>query len=46
MGINLANFLNSKSKNKRMKEFQDLDHLDGLSISTIKCVSVKEASSS
>ena len=35
MGINLANFLNSKSKNKRMKEFQDLDHLDGLSISTI-----------
>ena len=35
MGINLANFLNSKSKNKRMNEFQDLDHLDGLSISTI-----------
>ena len=35
MGINLTNFLNSKSKNKRMNEFQDLDHLDGLSISTI-----------
>ena len=35
MGINLANFLNSKSKNKRMQEFQDLDHLDGLAISTI-----------
>jgi len=35
MGINLSNFLSSKSKNKRMNEFQDLDHLDGISISTI-----------
>ena len=35
MGINLSNFLSSKSKNKRMKEFQDLDHIDGLSISTV-----------
>ncbi len=35
MGINLANFLSSKSKNKRMMEFQDLDHIDGVSISTI-----------
>ena len=35
MGINLTNFLSSKSKNKRMTEFQDLDHIDGLSISTI-----------
>ena len=35
MGINLTNFLSSKSKNKRMIEFQDLDHIDGLSISTI-----------
>ena len=35
MGINLTNFLSSKSKNKRMAEFQDLDHIDGLSISTI-----------
>ena len=35
MGINLTNFLLSKSKSKRMMEFQDLDHLDGLSISTV-----------
>ena len=35
MGINLTNFLSSKSKNKRMIEFQDLDHIDGLSISTV-----------
>ena len=30
MGINLANFLSSKSKNRRMTEFQDLDHIDGV----------------
>tara|TARA_B100001057_G_scaffold215456_1_gene215729 strand:+ start:8587 stop:9888 length:1302 start_codon:yes stop_codon:yes gene_type:complete len=35
MGINISNFLNSKSKNHKMIDFQDLDHLDGLSISTI-----------
>jgi glutamate N-acetyltransferase / amino-acid N-acetyltransferase len=35
MGINLINFLSSKSKNKRMMEFQDLDHVDGVSISTV-----------
>ena len=35
MGINLTNFLSSKSKNKRMAEFQDLDHIDGVSISTV-----------
>ena len=35
MGINLSNFLSSKSKNKRMREFQDLDHIDGVSISSI-----------
>tara|TARA_B100000161_G_C33526593_1_gene403849 strand:- start:66 stop:1367 length:1302 start_codon:yes stop_codon:yes gene_type:complete len=35
MGINLTNFLSSKSKSKRMKEFQDLDHVDGVSISTV-----------
>ena len=33
MGINLSNFLTSKSKNTRMTDFQDLDHIDGLSIS-------------
>ena len=35
MGINLTNFLSSKTKNKKMNEFQDLDHIDGVSISTI-----------
>ena len=35
MGINLSNFLSSKSKNTRMFDFQDLDHIDGLSISVV-----------
>ena len=35
MGINLTNFLSSKSKNSRMIDFQDLDHIDGLSISVV-----------
>ena len=34
MGLNLPNFLLSKSKNKRMLEYQDLDHIDGVSISS------------
>jgi len=35
MGINFSNFLSPRSKNKKMIEFQDLDHVDGLSISTV-----------
>ena len=35
MGINLTNFLSSKSKKTRMIDFQDLDHIDGLSISVV-----------
>ncbi len=35
MGINISNFLFSKSKNRKTSDFQDLDHLDGLSISSI-----------
>jgi glutamate N-acetyltransferase / amino-acid N-acetyltransferase len=35
MGINLSNFLSSKSKNARMIDFQDLDHIEGLSISVV-----------
>ena len=35
MGINLPNFLLYKSKNKRMLEYQDLDHIDGVSISSV-----------
>jgi glutamate N-acetyltransferase / amino-acid N-acetyltransferase len=43
MGINLGNFLSSKSKNKRMMEFQDLDHIDGLAISTLSADLYKES---
>ena len=35
MGINIPNFLSSKSKNRKMNDFQDLDHIDGLSISAV-----------
>ena len=35
MGINLSNFLSSRSNNARMSDFQDLDHVDGLSISVV-----------
>jgi glutamate N-acetyltransferase/amino-acid N-acetyltransferase len=35
MGFNISNFLNSKSKNHKMIDFQDLDHLDGLSVSAV-----------
>jgi len=35
MGFNLTNFLSSQSKNKRMEEFQDLDHIEGVSISSV-----------
>ncbi len=35
MGINLRNFLSSKSKKAKMIDFQDLDHIDGLSISVV-----------
>tara|TARA_B100001741_G_scaffold250980_1_gene212735 strand:- start:1093 stop:2394 length:1302 start_codon:yes stop_codon:yes gene_type:complete len=35
MGINLSNFLASKSQDRKMNQYQDLDHLDGLSISSV-----------
>ena len=35
MGINLKNFIFSQSKNTKMIDFQDLDHIDGLSISVL-----------
>ena len=34
MAINLNNLFNSLSKNSEMGDFQDLDHIDGLSVST------------
>ena len=35
MGINLSNFLISKSQNRKLNQYQDLDHIDGLSISAV-----------
>ena len=35
MGINLSNFLVSKSHNRKMGQYQDLDHLDGLAVSSV-----------
>ena len=34
MAINLINFFNSQNKKSKMGDFQDLEHVDGLSIST------------
>ena len=35
MAINLKNFVNSQNRDSKMSDYQDLDHLDGVSISTI-----------
>ena len=35
MTINIKNFINSQLSKSKMKDFQDLDHIDGVSISTI-----------
>ena len=35
MRINLSNFLASKSHDRKMGQYQDLDHLDGLSVSSV-----------
>ena len=35
MGINLSNFFVSKSQDRKMGQFQDLNHLDGLAVSTV-----------
>ncbi len=35
MAINLNNLFNSINKNSKMRDFQDLNHVDGVSISTI-----------
>ena len=35
MAINIKNFLNVKNKISKMRDFQDLGHLDGISISAI-----------
>ncbi len=35
MAINLKNFINSQSHKTKMNDFQDLNHIDGVSISTV-----------
>ena len=35
MPINLKNFINSYTLKSKMTDFQDLDHIDGVSISTV-----------
>jgi len=35
MVLNLKNFLNSQASKTKMNDFQDLDHIDGISISTV-----------
>ena len=35
MVINLKNFINSQASMSKMNDFQDLEHIDGISISTI-----------
>ena len=35
MAINLKNFENSLNLKSKMGDFQDLDHIDGISISTV-----------
>ena len=37
MAINLNNLFNSLSKNSKTSDFQDLDHIDGLSVSSNMC---------
>ena len=35
MVINLKNFIESRSSQRKMNDFQDLEHIDGISISTV-----------
>ena len=34
MAMNISNFFNLQNKNSKMSDFQDLEHIDGLSISS------------
>ena len=35
MAINFSNFFNSQNRKSKMGDFQDLEHVDGISISTV-----------
>ena len=39
MSLNLKNFINTQTFNSKMNDFQDLEHIDGVSISTV-CASL------
>ena len=43
MGLNITNYFSSKSQNRQMNQYQDLDHIDGLSISSV-CANLYNAS--
>jgi len=42
MPLNLKNFINPKAFSSKMKDFQDLEHLDGISISSV-CANLYES---
>ena len=35
MPLNTKNFINTQAFNSKMKDFQDLDHIDGVSVSAV-----------
>ena len=35
MSLNIKNFINTQTFNSKMNDFQDLEHIDGVSISTV-----------
>ena len=38
LGIN--NFFDAKNKNSKVADFQDLDHLDGVSVSAVSAIAL------
>ena len=42
MPINLKNFENSQALKSKMNDFQDLDHIDGVAISTVSASLYKD----
>ena len=43
MAINIKNFLSSQTKNSKISEFSDLDHVDGVAISAISANLYKDS---
>ena len=42
MDFNISNFIDIRSKKSKIGDFQDLDHLDGLAVSTVNAGLYKE----